>query len=71
MLPRYIVQRCKKDTIELYGPRHVADNSKTLCGYDYIDGKWYITHTDYEWHLVTCKKCLVLLKQYEGRAEEV
>lgn len=68
MLPRYIVQRCKKDTIELYGPRHAADNSATLCGY-HLSGLWFITHNDYEMHLVTCKRCLALLRQNEEKTE--
>ena len=58
MPPQYIVQRCKKYNLELYGPRHAADSNRTLCGYDYTDGKWFVTHNNGEMHLVTCKRCL-------------
>ena len=62
MLPLYVVQRCRKDSGDLYWPRHAADNHNTLCGYG-LNGLWFITRNNGEMHLVTCKRCLALLKQ--------
>ena len=63
---KYVIQRCRMETNEFYGPKHYADiEGKTLCGKE-TDENWYILDNGFHGKSglfklveeVTCKKCL-------------
>ena len=43
---------------------HGADNNKTFCGKDYLDGTWYV-HSNYGKTVknITCEYCLKAMRR--------
>jgi len=58
----YIIQKCKKGDNQYFKTTHGSDDGyRTLCGID-LDASWAITNNTSD-GIITCKKCLNVLKQ--------
>lgn len=60
---QYTLRRCKKTKDKRYGPYHASDDGYSiLCNpLQVIDNAWWIETDNYD-GIVTCKKCLEVLK---------
>ena len=57
----YTVNRCRKNSNNLYGASHGSDDGETtVCGLN-LDHNWYITNNTFDGK-ITCKKCLKIIK---------
>lgn len=60
------VSKCKsKKNNETWRRIHAADNNKTFCGMDYLDGTWWVhPNAGKTIEDVNCEYCLKAMKKF-------